>query len=370
MIIGIDASQALRARRTGVEWYSYHLLRELKSAAGLEHEVRLYSSMKKSSELAPLPHHWQWRRCFWPFRYGWTGLRLAHELHVRPPDVFFSPGYRIPAHGSVPSVVTIHDIAFKIFPKAYANPRLVNTIHWTNVKRATLIITPSHATADDMMRYYQVPESKIRIVPHGIDQFIYRCTTGAAIDTVLKKFGVRQPFLLSIGRLEEKKNVIATLAAISSLRKETGIDYQMIMVGARGHGYENIASWIRKHHAESWAREMGWMPSQEVVCLMNRAAAYVTMSRAEGFALTILEAFACGTPVVASDISAHREVGGGLARIVDAAQPSAVAAGIAEEVKKTSDAAREARIARASEYPWRRTAEETLKVLLEAGTVR
>lgn len=369
MVIGIDASQAVRAQRTGVEWYSYHLLRELKAVVGPLHQVRLYSAAHEASELAPLPTNWVWTRRAWPFRFGWTGICLAHELHRHPPDVFFTPGYRIPSHRGVPAVVTIHDVAFKDFPNAYVKPAVIDLIHRLNIHRARLIIVPSAATAQGLEKHYHVDPARVRVIPHGIDQFIYRCTDGKAVDEVVHKLGVLTPYILYIGRTEEKKNVTAAMDAVAALRKQTGIAYQLVLVGMHGYGYEAVAGWIHRHNAQEWVRELGWLPAQEVVCLMNRAACYVTMSRAEGFALTILEALACGTPVVASDILAHREVGGDLVRYVDTLKPIEAAEALAEQAAKTSLGSRERRITRASQFPWRRTAEETLKVLVEAAAM-
>jgi len=329
--------------------------------------VILYSVHRRASELSPLPGNWNLARCFWPFPIGWTGIRLAHELHIHPPDVFFTPGYRIPAHGKVPAVVTLHDVAFKEYPKAYRWPKVVDAIHRTNIYRATLIIVPSQSTADGLKHYYHVPDSVIRVVPHGIDQFIYRPLPYDDVEVIFKKLSIRLPYVLFVGRIEEKKGIIDALEVVCRLRQRTGVMYQLVLVGGRGYGYETIADWVVRNNATEWVRELGWIPSQDIVALTNGAACYLTMSKAEGFALTILEALACGTPVVASDILVHREVGGEVAQYVDAHDYDRAAQLIAEEIVKRDDTTRARRIARASQFPWRRTAEETLKVLFEAA---
>ncbi len=370
MNIGIDVTSALRHNRTGVEWYSFHVLRELKAVVGKEHHVTLYSIHRRAPELSPLPGNWNLAQCFWPFPIGWTGIRLAHELHIHPPDVFFTPGYRIPAHGKVPAVVTIHDVAFKEYPKAYQWPKVVEGIHRVNIHRASLIIVPSQSTAEGLKSFYNVPDTMLRVVPHGIDQFIYRPVPHNDIEVILKKLSIRPPYVLFVGRIEEKKGIIDALEIVSRLRQESREQYQLVLVGGKGYGYEIIEDWIGRNNATEWVRELGWIPSQDIVALINGAACYLTMSKAEGFALTILEALACGTPVVASDILVHREVGGEVVQYIDARDYDRAVRLIAEEIVKRDDDMRARRIARASQFPWRRTAEETLKVLIEAANTR
>ena len=220
-------------------------------------------------------------------------------------------------------MVTIHDLGFRDFPRAYAHSRLMNFLHARDARIAHTIITPSNATRDAVMQAYAINPGKIHVIPHGYDADIYHPYDEQAIQQALDHYGIKKPYVISVGRLEEKKNTMSVLQLIQAFRHAAldsasrTNDLQLVLVGSRGYGYKKIQQWIEENHASNWIHELGWLPSKDTAMLISGASALIAFSRIEGFGLTILEAIACNTPILASDIPPHREIGQNLITYTD-----------------------------------------------------
>ena len=123
MVIGIDASRAEAQVKTGVERYSYELIRAMRASLPQDAEVVLYSRVPLSPELGPFDERWRNRVLRWPFKYFWTQLRLSWEMLRRPPDALFVPGHILPRIVPKRTVVTIHDASFVGYPQFYSPAR-------------------------------------------------------------------------------------------------------------------------------------------------------------------------------------------------------------------------------------------------------
>ena len=122
MLIGIDASRANKPVKTGVEWYAFHLIQELKKqTAGSRHQWALYTNEPLTGELAQLPENWYEVRARWVPKYLWTQVRMTWEMWRRAPDVFFEPAHVLPPIRPEWSVVTVHDIGFHRYPLLYTS---------------------------------------------------------------------------------------------------------------------------------------------------------------------------------------------------------------------------------------------------------
>jgi glycosyltransferase involved in cell wall biosynthesis len=376
MVIGIDASQAVREQKTGVQWYGYHLLCALKRLVPPKHRIRLYTPQPLPEALKPLPLNWEERVLTWPFNQGWTLFMLANELRKNPPDVFFSPGHIIPPHIPCKSVVTIHDLGFRDFPRSYAHPHVMNFLHKRDATIATKVIAPSQATKDAIINSYSINPEKIHVIPHGYDADIYHPYPSTDIQQMLDKYDIKKPYVISVGRLEEKKNTFQVLKLVHSVRTQSlnrhaELDsasrinnLQIVLVGTPGHGYNMIKQWIDQNNAGEWVRELGWLPSADTAKLMSGASALVSLSRAEGFGLTILEALACHTPVFASDIPAHREIGKDLVTYTDSDNLADSTNKLLNLINHDASHALSSVEGSLSNYSWSHSAQQTLNLLL------
>lgn len=370
MVIGIDASRANKREKTGVEWYAWHIIEELKKAIPDRVRVVLYSDEPLSDALAVLPKHWESRVLVWPPRRFWTQIRLSWEMFRHPPDALFAPAHVFPIIHPKKTVMMVHDVAAMRFPEAY---------HWferwyslwsarSAMKHLWKVITPSQFTKNELERL-SIVKCHMSVVAHGVDPRYRRIDDESAIAAVLKKYNIKKPFVMSVGRLEKKKNTANIVRAFNLVRESyqlKAIRYQLVLVGQPGFGYEEIKEAIVE---SPWKHEIklpGWVDPEDLAHCMNAADACVFPSLYEGFGLPILEAFACGTPVIAGSGSSLEEVAGDSAVFVDPKNPDDIARGI----RRILDDALfgETLIAkgreRVKEFSWEKAAEKTKGILL------
>ena len=231
MTIGIDASRANKKEKTGTEWYSYHLIQELKKRTeapqqGLtssDDKVRpckviLYSPTPLTGDLALLPANWESQVLRWPFKKLWTQGRLALQMLWRKPDVLFVPSHAIPFIHPQKTITTIHDIGFKANSGFYARQE-----GWYHrfalrlaLRKAYRIIVPSEFTKKELGG----DPKKIVVIPHGVDPRFHTRYTPEEIQIVLTKYNLRKPYFFYIGRLEDKKNTPTLLRAFSLFQND------------------------------------------------------------------------------------------------------------------------------------------------------
>ncbi|MBT3230898.1 glycosyltransferase family 4 protein [Candidatus Uhrbacteria bacterium] len=320
MIYGIDVNALTRPNRTGVERYVYELITEMMKAPLMEGErVFLYASAKVD-ELGVLPAGWEWRIIKLPIlTKGWTHLRLSYELLATKPDVFFSPAHEIPLFaGRIKIVNTIHDIAFVHVPKVYTFFNRMRQ-RWAvarSVKKSDKILTVSETTRDDLGKFYQVQVDRMIVTRLGIRPEDFR-VRDEQIDQTLKKYNLKaQNYLITVGRVEKKKGISFLIDVFEKFRQyHPDSDLNLVLAGKMGNGQEDIINNIESSKFKDQIHVLGFVPEEDLAPLMIGSLAYVFPSTYEGFGIPALEAMAAGTPVIASDIPALREVCGDAAII-------------------------------------------------------
>ncbi len=330
MIIGIEASHANKKQRTGVENVCFELIQNLKSIIPSEMKVILYCNTPLQNGLENLSKNWQTKILLWPFRKLWSQIRLSLELWRHPPDVFIAPGQLIPFFVPKNTVVIAHDSAFMVYPEAY-NFWGRQYLKWMNkriVACAVLIITPSQFSKDELIKFYQADPNKIAVASLGYDNQLFRVLTATEkerVPEILKKYNISKPFLLFINRLEYKKNTKRIVEAFDILKKD--FDLQMILVGQPGVGYDEIKLTIEHSTNKIDIRELGWVEEFDLPYLLSGARIFLAPSLYEGFGIPLLQALACGCPVVASNVTSLPEVGGEAVIYVDPERSADIARG-------------------------------------------
>ncbi|MDY7040506.1 MAG: glycosyltransferase, partial [Chloroflexota bacterium] len=195
MLIGIDASRAIRARRTGTENYALHLIRGL-LALGRGHRYRLYFNRPPSPELFTPGPHWQARTI--PCPRLWTHVRLSWEMARRAPEVLFVPAHVLPIIHPRRSVVTVHDLGYRHYPAAHPPlDRLYLDLSTRyHVHAATHILADSQATRDDLLREYGADSTSITVVYPGMDESLRRVDDLAAVAATRAKYGISGEYVL------------------------------------------------------------------------------------------------------------------------------------------------------------------------------
>jgi glycosyltransferase involved in cell wall biosynthesis len=323
MKIGIDASRAFQKNRTGIEEYSYQVIKHLRDHLR-DQQVILYCNPAINTEPDfDLPENWKVKFLRAPI--FWTQARLSLEMLFRPVDVLFVPAHTVPLIHPRNTIVTIHGLEYEFCPGAYSfwqrfYMRLVikNSCRW-----AKKIIAVSENTKKDLMRLYKVPEEKMEVIYEGIGDSNFQFS----IFNFQKIFNdkIFKPYLLFVGRLEERKNIIGIVEAFEILKRKYNISQKLILAGRFGYGAEGIKDKIKKSRYKNDIILPGYISDEDKFALLKKADAFLFPTFYEGFGLPILEAQSVGTPVVTSNISSMPEVAGNSAVLVDPKDPSAIA---------------------------------------------
>lgn len=372
MLIGIEASRANKTTKTGVEWYAWHVIQELKKLTSDDpNSWILYTNELLRGGLEGLPRNWYEVRATWPFPYGWTQLRLSWELMRRPPNVMWYPGSTLPRITPKHTVVTVHDVGFHRHPQLYKKRQVA--IHEAAMreiaKRAERIITVSEFSGNDIADAYGIDPSRIAITPNGVDHALYRpIDDAAAIEERLRRYRIGRSFFLVIGRLEAKKNIVNIIRAFEQFKQQRGEGdpHALVFVGVPGYGYDEIAHAIKTSPSAGAIHELGYVSQAEMPYLVNAASALIHASWYEGFGLPPVEAMACGCPVIASSAASLPEIisrDAGIFFPPDQPDVLAVAMGRVIDDAPLRDRLRAAGVKRAATFTWENTARATLPVL-------
>lgn len=373
MLIGIDASRAVKAQKTGTEYYAQEIIKALGELDEANQYI-LYTPKEPSAELVKLPKNFRFR--VMPFPRLWSQIRLSVELvrGLPKPDVVFEPAHTIPLVHHKKMVVTIHDLGFVHFPELYTPfERLYHNFSLNySARHAAKVIVPSNYTKRDLIRHLPIDPKKISVVYHGFDKERFRPATEKEKAMVLPH-AVAPPYIFFVGRIELKKNVDGMIEAYRLLREEKSIKHKLVLAGKPGWGYEKIKEKITALPEEirSDVIELGYVSDRDYPILLKRADILFFPSWFEGFGLPVLEAMAAGVPVVASSQTSLPEIAGSGAMLVKPSKPLEMAAALSKLIHKSDF--RKSMIlkgrVRANSFTWRRAAKETLAVLEEVAKV-
>ncbi|PDV99075.1 glycosyltransferase family 4 protein [Candidatus Chloroploca asiatica] len=321
-------------------------------------------------------HHGLWGRFE---RYALPGCRLLPALMTAGNaavsvaaarlglDVIHDPNGVAPFLGpalGVRRVVTIHDAVPFRFPAQHN--RLDN---WRfrmmlplAARCADAVITVSASARQDLAHFLRLHEHKIYLTGEAAGSE-FAPASPEAVAAVLTRLGVQQPYLLYLGGLNGRKNVERLLAAFAEVRRAHPA-LTLVIVGKRQWRAEGIEVALAQYELEPYVRFTGYLPDADVPLLYSGATAFVFPSLYEGFGLPVLEAMACGAPVVTSNVSSLPEVAGDAALLVDPCDTAAIAAAIRRIIEEPglAERLRTRGLARAAQFSWERTAEETLAV--------
>jgi glycosyltransferase involved in cell wall biosynthesis len=360
MIIGIDASAAAKAQRTGTEWYAAEIMQAITSIDKFNH-YKLYSKTPRPADLDILGKNVDW--CELPFGVGWTLFRLSWEMMRKPPDVLFVPSNRLPLVVPQRSVVMVHDLAYRHVPEVFSWTE--RGYHWNAViwakTFATHILSPSEFTSLALKEECDIDASRITTVYHGCSVSSGDLALAKALDRP-----VTEPYFYFVGRLEQKKNIVRMLKAFLLFKKNTGSNHKLILTGKPGLGYEEIN---RFYESLGKIKEdilfTGYLAKTDTVRYMHHADAFIFVSLFEGFGMPLLEAFSLEVPVIAANATCLPEIAGDAALLVDPYDE----VDIADAMRRlASDRNLRAGLikmgtARRGEFSWEKAARETLSVL-------
>ena len=360
MRIGIDASRATVPRRTGTESYARRLIQALLDC-GSGHDLILYFRDSPAPEL--FAARGGVRRVI-PFPRLWTHVRLSLELLTPPrPDVLFIPAHVLPLIHPLPSVVTVHDLGYRHFPEAHPLMQRLY-LDWStrfSARAATHVIADSEATKSDLMRFYNIPAEKITVIYPGRDESLQPVDPAP----VRAKYNLPEEYILHVGTLQPRKNLLRLIEAfILHPSREAFI---LVLAGRPGWLSAPILAKVREH--APLVRLLDYVPDEDLAGLYSGARVFVFPSLYEGFGFPLLEAMACGTPVICSNTSSLPELAGDAALLVNPTDTDALASTINRVLSEPNLRAMlvEKGFEQVKKFSWEKAARETMGVLEKAG---
>lgn len=366
MIIGVDGTEANVKQRVGSNQYAFellHALSELKSP----HQWVVYLREPPLSDLPKARDKWSYR-VFGPKRF-WTQWRLPLDLFVHKPrpDVFFSPGHYGPRWSPVPVAISIMDLGFLNFNTQFTKKDLYQLRLWTgeSVKKVKHIFAISESTKNDIIETYHVPADKITVTYPGYDKerFDIKKLRDKDIKRIKRSYGISGEYLLFLGTLKPSKNIEGLLEAHSILISQYP-NIQLVIAGKKGWLYETIFKKVRDLGLENKVIFTDFVPDEDVAGLVSGAEVFVLPSFWEGFGIPVVEAMACGVPVVVSNMGSLPEVVGEAGIIVDPASPEEIAKGIKKAIENRDELSKKG-LEQVKKFSWEDCAKKTLVVLEE-----
>jgi glycosyltransferase involved in cell wall biosynthesis len=264
-------------------------------------------------------------------------------------------------------VVTIHDVIPWVLPWAFPiKHRLVLGTAFVRIRRqADMVIVPSTAAAADVVHYLKVDRERIIVIPMGCEARFQPLGDPARAPTLRRRYGLPERYILFVGTLEPRKNIKTLLHAFAMLLAEKPQDdLKLVVAGGRGWGKEDFLETMQALRLHDYVRFTGFVEDDHLPDLYRGALLFVYPSLYEGFGLPVLEAMACGIPVITSNRSSLPEVAGDAALLVDPTHPEALAAAMASIMNDAE--LRQALclkgLIRAREFTWQAVAQKTLEV--------
>ncbi len=349
-------------RSAGISVYILSLLqRYAPGDQGLRFQVLLGQGVAPEGVTLPMTHSGPrtlspWRRIVWEQS---VLPIVAHRLGA---SVLHAPAFVGPLVASCPRVITIHDLSFLRHPHFFktGNRLYLSTMTGTACRRAKAVIAVSDFTAEEVVRLLKVPKERVFRVYHGVAAR-YRPLPEAQVAEFRRRLSLPDRFVLFLGTLEPRKNLIRLIRAFS---RQKDPELHLVLAGGQGWFYEDILAEVRRLELSDRVHLPGFVPADEQVLWYNAARAFAYVSLYEGFGMPVLEALACGTPTITSDSTSLPEVGGNAVVTAPAADEAAIAEALNTVLvdEGVRQELRERGLERATSFSWDDAARKTLDV--------
>jgi glycosyltransferase involved in cell wall biosynthesis len=384
LLIGIDYTAAVR-QRAGIGRYARELISALMTLQS-DHEYVIFAATggldgdrwkRESEKLRSARSRGRSsdvRFCALPLSDDWMA-RLWHRLRLPVPvetftgplDVFYSPDFVLPpTRRSTQSLLTVHDLSYLHYPEHFV-PKLVRYLEQSvshSVDRADWVLADSEATRLDLIAHLGAPSGKVKVLYSGVDPRFNEEKELEEGELLRARYGlIAGSYVLSVGTIQPRKNYVRLIQAFAQLQAPNLANIQLAVAGGRGWLYEDIFAEAEIHGDR--VRILGFVDEADLPALYRNATLFTFPSLYEGFGLPVLEAMACGTPVVCSNVSSLPEVAGDAALLVDPRDTGSIAEAMAR-VLQDADLQRDM-VARgrsqAARFTWKRSARQLLEAL-------
>ncbi len=379
MTIGINGNEANVLHRVGVGQYAYELIKQLESLSQRQEAVEIYLDKSPLSDFPKETSSWHYKNLGRGLPM-WTATILQKQLLLEKltghaPSVFFSPSHYTPVLMPVKSVISIMDMSFVRFPEYFKKYDRAQLRYWTWVSavQAKKIITISNFSKQEICSIYNLPQDKVIVTYCGYDRERFHGQVKnqtAEIKSTLTKYKITKPYLIFLGTLQPRKNIVRLIEAFARLQNKAT---QLVVVGMINEGRggwmnESIFATVKRLGLEKQVIFTGYVLDNEVPLLFAGSRAYVLPSLYEGFGIPPVEAMATGIPVVVSRVSSLPEICGEAPVYIDNPESVEDITASLDSVLSLSDSERTRRVklgqSFVTRYNWKTTAKQTLEILL------
>jgi glycosyltransferase involved in cell wall biosynthesis len=375
MRICLDLSPVVQ-RKAGLGTYAQRLAEHLLAADRENTYTAFHYGRKVKEPLRPPLDTLPRRAVSWSARPWRLGVAARHFLGLNMDglfsdvDIFHATEHLLPPLRRVRTVFTFHDAIYALFPQYHLpmNRLFLGLMMPRFLRRADAIIAVSECSKRDAVRLYGIDPACIRVVYEGVDARFQPVTDPTHLAQVRARYGLPERYILYVGTIEPRKNLVALLEAWSKIRNSNfEVRNSLVIAGKKGWLYESFFARLRELGLEGEVLLPGYIADEDLPAVYSAASVFVFPSLYEGFGLPPLEAMACGTPVVCSNASSLPEVCDEAALLVAPTDTSALAQAMARVLSDDSLRAtlRAHGLAQAAQFTWARTARETLAVYRE-----
>ena len=371
MRIAIDLSPAIH-QKAGLGRYARTLAEHLIAQDRANEYVafaygRRFATDSLPPALRALPHAnillgaRPWRMSVWlAHKFGISLDRALPRV-----DLFHATEHLLPPLENTKTVFTLHDLIFQFFPEYHLplNRWFLVNVMPLFLRRADAIIAVSECTKRDAIRFYNLPPEKITVIYEGINPALRPVKDKTLINQARSRYAQNQRFILFLGTIEPRKNIIALVDALHVLQSR-GLPHRLLVAGRKGWLFQTTFDHVKQSGMESAVTFLDFVPDDDLRALFAACDAFVFPSFYEGFGLPPLEAMACGAPVICSSTSSLPEVVGNAAMLVDPRNVGEIADAIERVITRPAlgDEMRAKGFSQAARFSWERAARETLEV--------
>ena len=302
--------------------------------------------------------------------YIWFQLRLRKKLIATQPDVFFSPDSFMPTGINIPRVITIHDTAYMRFPKHIGKSHLAYYQRFMPkfVGEAAHIITVSEFSKREICHFYEVDPERVTVIYNGVSSR-FKPVNKTTRMQVQNQYSAGKPYFLYVGAIHPRKNIARLIRAFDIFKQNTESDIVLLIAGRTSWDFDDVVDAQKNAKHREDIHLIGYIPSEDLPSVVGSAFALTYVSLYEGFGLPVIEAMACGVPVITSSAKSSgavlAEVAGNAAVTVDPENVTAIADGMQRLSEDVSlyDELCSAGVAHASRFSWDNAAIQTFDIL-------
>jgi len=368
MRFGLDGIP-LQGKRTGVGHYTFELARSLAAVAPADDfeivSPSSFSSIDATDRSLPPNLHFVAAGVAGLRRRSWWSIGLPLYCRRASFALFHGTNFEVPYWATCPTVLTIHDLSLLLYPETHEK-RLVRRAQLKlprTARRAGAIITPSETVKREVCEHLGVSEEKVFAIPEAARRAFYRVSPSES-GPVCHRLGVEEEFILFVGTVEPRKNLLTLARAFDRILRTTSLRPQLVIAGEKGWLSDDLMTYLDQSRVRERVLFTGHLADDELRALYSACRVFVYPSLYEGFGLPLLEAMICGAPVVTSNVPSIIETVGDVARLISPTDVDDLASAVVALLDDTNE--REYRsgtgIDHAKKFSWERAAAATFAV--------